>query len=336
MERAPSRVLLLFMIKRRGACQGLEWAERGVRDGRQIELQFSAPQSLSHATKRRYSGVSSLMNVCSSLAAGPISQPLRRDWLPRPRSPPRPRHRGPLCWDPNTAPALGQIRDPHRGGRPWVQTQLCHSLPCDPRLELQMGEVKGRCSSCPRVAGRRKRGVLGGLGLWPPAPRPGTRGGEVGEAPGIGGSAPSGHQVCLLRGSALCAHARQPTLGSRGSLPQRRLPPPCPCPLRSATGGTQGGPWKHDSQTWGCRPLLVARPSPAKRMDSRDLQVLGSQKHCWASERLLWAAPGLRQGHVLKSPESPGVEQGPGSSPGREAGTGGDKPPQSPWTWSGS
>lgn len=66
VERAIEPRVLLFMIKRRGACQGLEWAEHCARDGRQIELQFSAPQSLLHATKRRYSRVTSLMNVCSS------------------------------------------------------------------------------------------------------------------------------------------------------------------------------------------------------------------------------------------------------------------------------
>lgn len=57
-------------MKRRGACQGPEWAEHCA-DGRQIELQFSAPQSLLHATERRYTRAAGLMNARASSAAGP-------------------------------------------------------------------------------------------------------------------------------------------------------------------------------------------------------------------------------------------------------------------------
>lgn len=84
-------------------------------DGRQIELQFSAPQSLLRATKRRCAGVSSLMNACSSR---------RRPHLTA--SAPR---QAPLCFPspsrtPPQTPSLESWRGLARGQVAWVQNPL--------------------------------------------------------------------------------------------------------------------------------------------------------------------------------------------------------------------
>lgn len=63
-ERAVGRVLLLFMMKRRGACRGRSGLS-AVRAGRQIELQFSAPQCLLPAQSAGAQGHPP-MNACSS------------------------------------------------------------------------------------------------------------------------------------------------------------------------------------------------------------------------------------------------------------------------------